>query len=322
MKAIRVHTFGGPDVMRLEECPDPKPGPNQVVVRLKATGVNPVETYIRSGLYARKPPLPYTPGSDGAGTVEAIGHDVHGLAPGDRAYVASLGSGSGTYAELALCERAHVHPLPAGISFGQGAALGVPCATAYRALFDRGQAQPGETVLVHGGSGGVGIAAIQLAQARGLTVFATAGTKDGLELVEREGARHALRHNEDGYLNRLMNLTNGRGVDLIIEMAAHLNLGRDLTVLAPRGRVVVVGNRGTIEIDPRQTMSRDAAVLGMTLFNATEADLVRIHAALGASLANGTLRPVVSRELPLAEAARSHELVLQTGARGKIVLIP
>jgi NADPH2:quinone reductase len=320
MKAIRVHEFGEPEVMRLEEVNDPQPGATQLVVRVRAVGVNPVETYIRSGAYARTPQLPYTPGSDGAGTVESIGAEVKRFKVGDRVYVA--GSVTGTYAELALCEEAQVHPLPDKISFAQGTALGVPYVTAHRALFGRANARPGESVLVHGASGGVGTAAVQLARAAGMTVFGTGGTEEGRRLVAEEGAHHVLDHRAPGYLEELMSLTEGRGVDVIIEMLANVNLDRDLGVLARFGRVVVVGSRGRVEIDPRQAMGRDASIHGMTAFNISPAEHVSIHAALGAGLEAGTLRPVVGKELPLAEAARAHREVLEPGAYGKIVLVP
>jgi NADPH2:quinone reductase len=320
MRAIRVNEFGEPDVMQLEDVADPKPGATQVVVRVSAAGVNPVETYIRAGTYARRPDLPYTPGSDAAGTVESAGAGVSRFKVGDRVYVA--GSVTGTYAGLALCEESQVHPLPHRLTFAQGAALGVPYVTAHRALFGRAQARAGESVLVHGASGGVGIAAVQLARAAGMIVFGTGGTAEGRELAAREGAQHVLDHRAPGYLDELTKLTGGRGVDVIIEMLANVNLDRDLGVLARFGRVVVVGNRGRVEIDPRQAMGRDASIHGMTAFNISPAEHVSIHAALGAGLEAGTLRPVVGKELPLAEAARAHREVLEPGAYGKIVLVP
>jgi NADPH2:quinone reductase len=208
------------------------------------------------------------------------------------------------------------------VSFGQGAALGVPYCTAYRALFQRAHARPGETVLVHGATGGVGIACVELAHARGLTVIGSGGTDAGLKAVREHGADFVVNHRQEKYTDDIMKATGGRGVDLIVEMAAHVNLDRDLGLLAKHGRVVVVGNRGRTEIDARQAMGRDAAILGMTLFNATEAELVEIHAGLIAGLANGTLNPVAGREIPLAEASRAHEAVMESGALGKIVLIP
>jgi NADPH2:quinone reductase len=318
MKAIRVHKFGGPEVLRLEEVPTPRPGPGQVLVRMRAIGVNPIETYIRTGTYAYKPTLPYTPGNDGAGVVEQVGADVNESKPGDRVYTAR--SVSGTYAEFALCTTEQVHPLPANISFAQGAAIGTPYATAYRGLFQRGDAKPGETVLVHGASGGVGTAAVQLARARGLRVLGTAGSDEGRKLAREQGAHEVFDHRAPDHFEQIMKATDGRGVDVIVEMLANVNLGRDLTILAKRGRVVIIGSRGRVEIDPRDAMQRDADVRGMAIPNTPPADWASIHAALEVGLENGTLRPVVGKEFPLAEAAQAHRAVMEPGAFGKIVL--
>ena len=321
MKAIVVREFGEPDVMRVEEVPSPVPGPGQVLVRIRAVGVNPVDTYIRKGAYARRPKLPYTPGADAAGVVSAVGHGVAHLAAGSRVYIIGTVAGAyGACAELAVCEPAQVHPLPDSISFEQGAAVGVPYGTAYRAIFQRAAARPGESVLVHGGSGGVGTAAIQLVRAAGMVVLATAGTARGLAHLAAMGATHAFNHSTPDYTDRIMEATEGRGVDVILEMLANVNLNRDLGLLARKGRVIVIGNRGTIEIDPRQTMARDADIRGMTLFNTSPAEMAEIHAALGAGLANGTLRPVVGREFALEEAPLAHVTVMSPGAHGKIVL--
>lgn len=319
MKAIRVHQFGGPEVLELEDVPTPTLGPGQVLVRVRAVGVNPVDTYFRSGTNPAIR-LPYTPGLDAAGIVEAVGSGPGLLQPGERVYVA--GSVSGTYAEFAVCEARQVHGLPSGITFAQGAALGVPYATAYRALFQRAQASPGEVVLVHGASGGVGIAAVQMGRAAGLTVIGTAGSERGRQLVASEGAHHVIDHGVPGYIERVNELTDQRGVDIILEMLANVNLARDLSVLAPGGRVVIIGSRGKIEIAPRELMTREADVRGMLLFNVPPVELARIHAALRAGLENGTLRPIVGREMPLAEAAAAHRAVLDPGAYGKIVLVP
>ncbi|MBI3880087.1 MAG: NADPH:quinone reductase [Verrucomicrobia bacterium] len=320
MKSIRVHQHGGPEVLKLEDVPAPSPGAGQVLVRVHAIGVNPVETYVRAGNYARKDPLPYTPGSDAAGVVQAIGSGVKKFKVGARAYI--YGSVTGTYAELALCAESQVFPLPAGTTYQQGAALGVPFATAHRALFHRGGAKRGETVLIHGASGGVGHAAVQLARAAGLTVIGTGGTEAGRKFVAAQGANHVLDHRAPDYLAAVMQLTAGRGADLIIEMLANVNLGKDLGVLAKSGRVVVVGSRGPAEINPRDTMLRDADIRGMTLFNTPDADLAAIHAALQAGLADGSLRPVIGQEFKLADAPRAHEAVMQDGKLGKIILVP
>ena len=317
MKAIVVREFGGPEVMKLEEVPDPIPGAGQVLITVRAVGVNPVDTYIRSGTYARKPALPYVPGTDIGGVVQAVGAGVSRVAPGDRVYAHAVDGGC---AELAVCDDWQVHTLPDSISLQQGAAIGVPYATAWRALFIRGGARAGDTVLVHGASGGVGTAAVQIAKARGMRVIGTAGTQDGLSLVATQGADHVLDHRQPDYLQRVMPLTGGAGVDVVLEMLANVNLDRDLDVLAFNGRVVVIGSRGRVEIDARKTMGKDAAILGMTLFNATRDEFREIHAGIVAGLANGTLRPVIGREFALADAARAHKAVMEAGALGKIVL--
>ena len=320
MNAIRVHGFGGPEVLRLEEVPTPQPGPGEVLVRMHAIGVNPVETYIRAGKYARLPALPYTPGNDGGGVVEQIGDSVTRFKPGDRVYTA--GSISGTYAEFALCKTEQVHQLPANASFAQGAAMGTPYATAYRGLFQRADAKPGETVLVHGASGGVGTAAVQLARACGLRVFGTAGSDQGRKLAREQGAHEVFDHRAPDQFEQIMKATDGRGVDVIVELLANVNLAKDLTILAKSGRVAIIGSRGRVEIDPRDAMQRDADLRGMVLPNTPPAEMASIHAALVAGLEKGTLRPVIGKEFPLAEAAEAHRAVMGSGAFGKIVLLP
>jgi NADPH2:quinone reductase len=320
MKAIRVHEFGGPEVLKLEEVSNPSAAPGQVVIDVKAAGVNPVDTYIRAGTYTFKPSLPYTPGMDASGVVEAVGQGVTRVKEGDRVYVA--GTLTGSYAQKTVCAEAQVHRLPAKVSFAQGAGVNVPYATAYRAIFQIAQGRAGETVFVHGASGGVGVAAVQLARAAGMTVIGTAGTLKGRELALREGAHHALDHRAPDYLDHLRSLTGGRGADIILEMLANVNLGKDLPLLAARGRVVVIGSRGPVEINARDLMGRDASIRGMSLLVAPADELAGVHAAIYAGLENGTLRPVVGQEIPLAEAARAHKAVMEAGAHGKIVLTP
>jgi len=320
MKAIVVREYGEPEVMRIEERPDPMPGEGQVLVRIKAAGVNPADTYARSGNYASKPPLPYTPGTDGAGLVEAVGPGVKAVKAGDRVYVAR--SLSGTYAELSLALESQVHRLPDRISFSQGAGVFVPYATAYRALNHIAHARASETLLVHGASGGVGIAALQFASAAGMNVIGSVGSKRGRELALREGAVHAVDHHDKGYREEILRLAGGRGLDVILEMLANVNLGADLGLLAPRGRVVVIGSRGEVSVNPRDLMSRDAAVFGMMLWNMNEEEAAETHAAIIAGLEEGSLRPVVGAELPLSQAPAAHRKVLESGAYGKIVLLP
>ena len=318
MKAIRVHKFGGPEVLQVDDVADPKPGPGQVLVEIKAAGVNPVDTYIRSGNYAMLPQLPYVPGADGGGVVKALGDGVTRVRPGERVWIARQAG----YAALVAADSAMVHPLPAALSFAQGAAVGVPYATAYRGLHHKAQAKPAETLLVHGASGGVGIAAVQLGVAHGMTVIGTGGSERGRKLVAEQGAHHVLDHTAPDYTKRLMALTDNRGADVILEMLANVNLQKDIDVVARFGRIVVIGNRGTIEINPRGTMGKDASIHGLSLWNATPVELTSIMAAISAGLANATLRPVVGKEFPLAQAAAAHQAVLEPGAYGKIVLVP
>ena len=275
---------------------------------------------MRAGTYAVKPPLPYTPGSDGAGVIEAVGEGVKKVKPGDRVYTAKTVTGA--YAEFALALEEQVHTLSAKVSFAQGAGVWVPYGTAYHALFHSAEARASETVLVHGASGGVGTAALQIARAIGLTVFGTAGTPKGLELAKREGAHQVFDHLKPSYQDEILKTTGGRGVDIILEMLANVNLSADLKLLATNGRVIIIGNRGEITINPRDLMLRRASARGFSLWAITPAEEADIHAGLIAGLENGTLRPVVGRELPFAEAARAHKEILEPGAAGKIVLLP
>jgi NADPH2:quinone reductase len=240
--------------------------------------------------------------------------------PGDRVYTAKTLTGA--YAQYALTLESQVHSLPPKITYAQGAGIGVPYVTAFHALRQVIRARAGETLLVHGASGGVGIAAVQIGRALGMTVLGTAGTEKGLELVKREGAHHAFDHTNSGYRDQILKRTGGLGVDLILEMLANVNLGHDLKLLAPHGRVVVIGSRGDVSITPRDLMTRRGSIHAFTVWSLSEADEKEIHAGLIAGLENNALRPVVGKELPLAEASRAHKEILEPGAHGKIVLVP
>jgi NADPH:quinone reductase len=311
MYAVRVHEFGDPEALVLEEVPRPEPVEGEVLVRVQAVGVNPAETYVRAGAYIDLPALPYTPGSDAGGVR---------VDTGERVYV--TGSLSGTYAEYALCREEDVRPLPDALSYAQGAALGTPYATAYRALFQRAGAVEGERVLVHGASGGVGLATVQLALAAGLQVTGTAGSQAGGELVAAQGDVRVLDHHDPAHVEAALQLTGGRGFDLIVEFLANVNLDHDLRALAPRGRVIVVGSRGPIEITPRDLMNAEGAILGMRMPNARPDEVEAARAAVDAGVHSGALRPVVGRELPLAEAPRAHHLLIERPALGRLVLVP
>ncbi|NXT73291.1 QOR oxidoreductase, partial [Zapornia atra] len=321
MRAVRVFEFGGPEVLKLQ--PDvliPDPEENQVLIKVHACGVNPVETYIRSGSYARKPALPYTPGSDVAGVIERVGEGVAAFKKGDRVF--TLDTISGGYADYAVAAASRTFPLSDNLDLKQGAAIGIPYFTAYRALCQKGRARAGESVLVHGASGGVGIATCQIARACGLKVLGTAGTKEGMNVVLRNGAHQAFNHREANYIDKIKEYTGMEGVDIIIEMLSNVNLAADLQLLSCAGRVMVVGSRGPVEINPRDTMSKESSIIGVSLFLATEEERRECARALLDGIEAGWLKPTVGSEYPLAEVARAHEdIIHSSGARGKMVLL-
>ncbi|XP_072296443.1 quinone oxidoreductase [Eucyclogobius newberryi] len=320
MRAIRVSEFGGPSVLKI--CSDvnvPKPGPKQVLIRVHACGVNPVETYIRSGTHMKKPPLPYTPGSDVSGVVQDVGDGVSVVKTGDRVFTTSTVTGG--YAEFTVADDDCVYKLPDNLDFTQGAAIGIPYFTAYRALVHKARVKPGEAVLIHGASGGVGVAACQLSRTLGLKVLGTAGTPEGLKLVLNNGAHLAFNHREDGYTDKITEATGGAGVDVIVEMLSNVNLDRDLKMLAYGGRVAVVGSRGPIEINPRDTMVKESCIMGVALFYATPEEQGECAALLFSGMEAGWLKPIVGRQYRLQEAPQAHHDIIECpGASGKMVL--
>ncbi len=318
MKAIIVKEFGAPEVMKFEETAALIPDENQILVRVKAAGVNPVDAYVRSGIYANKPKLPYTPGKDAAGIIEEVGANIKKFKVGDRVLTAD--SVSGTYAEFCLCEEKHLINLPENVSFECGAGVFVPFATAYRALFQKAKAQEGETVLIHGASGGVGTAAIQWAKNAGLKIIGTASSDEGKKLVQEQGADFVFDHSKENYLEEILGATGGKGVDIILEMLANKNLTKDFDVLAMFGRIVIIGNRGSIEFNPRLVMGKEATIRGMSLFNASPEDFQEIHKAIYKGLSEGCLSPIVGKTFPLSQAAEVHHEIMESKAFGKIVL--
>jgi NADPH2:quinone reductase len=319
MKAIRVRQFGPPEVMVLEEVADPVPAAGQVVIRVLAAGANPLDTYLRAGMKIGdySPVLPWTPGNDAAGVVESVGAGVFSVKPGDRVYAQPL---TGAYAERALCQASQVYPLPDNVTFPEATCINVPCRTAYYALFELGRAQSGQVVFVHGASGSVGNAAVQLAADAGLTVIGTAGTDEGSSLVKKLGAHHVFNHRQSDYLEKIRAAAGG--VDLILEMAASANLNHDIGLIKPGGRIIVIGGGRPVEIDPVGIIGAGVNIIGVRL-SLIGAELnQKIHSELRQRLSEGKLKPVVDEEIPLAEAARAHHAVSQSGSLGKICLIP
>lgn len=325
MRAIQISQFGNPDVLEVVDVPMPEPGPNQVRIRVWAAGVNPVDTYVRSGAYGDRP-MPASLGFDAAGEIDAVGHGVDSAVIGTRVYTCTALPGA--YAEYAIVDIDRTYPLPDNISFDQGAAIGIPYATAYSALHQHAATGVTSTVFVHGGSGGVGIPTIELAKVAGARVAASCGTDAGEEILRAHGADIIVRHDKDGYLDTLSSLVAApgsagqTGIDTIVEMAAHVNLGNDLTLLNNRGTVVVVGSRGPVQINARDVMRRDARIQGMLLFNLTSDERQEIHAKLYPLLLDGRLSPRVAARYTLEQVRDAHVHVLQSGIGGKIILNP
>jgi NADPH2:quinone reductase len=318
MKAIIVREYGEPEVMSVEEVETPEPSGTQLLVKIMSAGVNPVDTYLRTGIHAHAPKLPYTPGKDSAGVVEAVGSEATKFKPGDRVYTAD--SMTGTYAEYSLCDEKQVGRLPENVSFEAGAGVWTPYATSYRALFQKARVKQGETVLVHGASGGVGTAAVQWAKQAGAAVVGTASSDEGKQLVLESGADAVFDHTDEDHFGDIRELADERGVDVIIEMLANANLERDFECLAMFGRIVVVGNRGSIQFTPRLAMTKDATIYGMSLFNSNQQQRDEIHEAIYRGLSDGSLKPHVGRTFSLSDAPKAHHEVIETKALGKIIL--
>jgi NADPH2:quinone reductase len=270
--------------------------------------------------------MPASLGFDAAGEIDAVGHGVDSAVIGTRVYTCTALPGA--YAEYAIVDIDRTYPLPDNISYDQGAAIGIPYATAYSALHQHASTGAKSTVFVHGGSGGVGIPTIELAKVAGARVAASCGTDAGEEILRAHGADIIVRHDKDGYLETLSSLVAApglagqTGIDTIVEMAAHINLGNDLTLLNNRGTVVVVGSRGPVQINARDVMRRDARIQGMLLFNLTSDERQEIHAKLYPLLLDGTLSPRVAARYTLEQVRDAHVHVLQSGIGGKIVLNP
>ena len=320
MKAIRVHQFGGPEVLKYEtDAPIPKIGDDDVLVEVKSVGINPVDTMIRSGVFA-PPDLPYTPGHDCSGIVKEVGASVKNIVKGQRVYTTMTNSGS--YAQFTSAPANYVHPLPDELSFPQGAALGIPYVTAYRVLVTKANCRPGEFVLIHGASGGVGMAAVQMARAYGAVVIGTAGTDKGLELVQKAGAHHTVNHRSPNYIDTIKKIAESNGgIDVILENNAHLNLEKDMSMMSRLGRILVVGTKGSIEINPFLIMGTEASVTGIMVFNATEKERKESHNAIYAGIKNKWLVPIIGKEFSLQNASDAHQDIIHgKGALGKMIL--
>ena len=324
MKAVRVTRFGLEHPMELEEVAEPTPGPGEMLVRIAAAGVNPLEVAIRSGNHPRAAAmtLPYTCGTDVAGEVEAVGEGVEAFAPGDRVWGRAS---TGAYAEKGLLPAGSTGKLPDSTPFAEGAALPIPLLTAWNALVVKGEAAPGDCVLVQGGAGGVGYLAIQLARAIGCRVFATVSSKEKADFCLAAGTEAAINYREEDVPERVMELTSGRGVDVVVENIGCDNLPSDLKLNAVNGRIVIVGT-GTgkgpeVTIPLPAAMGRDARILALSSGNLNPL-VPGILRRLAPLLEGGAIKPHVGRELPLEQANESHEVLLSGKFLGKINLTP
>lgn len=323
MKAVRLHEYGGPEVLILEEIDKPQPGPGQVLVRVRAASVNQVDVAVRENRFPTPKEPPKTIGTDGAGVVEEVGEGVQSVAPGAEVVFSGIGIGSeGSYAEYALLAEVQAVPKPPSLSFVEAAAMGLVFPTAYYGLVDRAHVAAGETVLVQGAAGGVGSAALQIAKALGARVLATVGDDAGAELVLELGAEAIDRKHED-VAARVKQLTEGRGVDVIVEVATSDNLAADVGLVAKGGRIVCIGQGRTAEaaVPVGPAIGVGATVLFANLGNAGRAGVARLMGEIATLVEQGKVAAVIGEELPLADARRAHEL-LQGPHLGKIVLVP
>uniref|UniRef100_A0A914Z475 Enoyl reductase (ER) domain-containing protein n=1 Tax=Panagrolaimus superbus TaxID=310955 RepID=A0A914Z475_9BILA len=319
MRAAIVHRFGSASNIKFTtNATVPEIKENQLLVRVKASAVNPVDTYIRSGEYANLPQVPYIPGREGAGIIEKVASNVKKFSPGDRVWFTTPVTGS--CADLAVVAESSAFRLPNKTSFAQGSTLGIAYLTAYRALFIKAKAQPGQTCFIHGASGGVGLAAVQLAKAHGLKVYGTAGSKEGLQLAKNAGADHVFNHNEANYVDTILE-NNSNGFDVILEMLANVNLNHDLALVAKFGYICVIGNRGKIEIDPRRIMQKESSIVGVFLAHSEKHEYEHMANSINSMLENGTLNPIIDTELPLSNLPDAHIMVVEKSAsKGKIVI--
>jgi len=327
MKAIVVQKFGGPEVLNVDTLPIPEPGPGQVLVKVMSCGVNPVDTYKRSGLYPVLPSLPWVPGSDASGIVEKVGEGTTALKIGDRVWLSATNSGA--YAQFCVAPQVGAHVLPESLSFDQGAALWTSYATAYHALYHSTNLTPSPSthnsskkILVHGASGGVGLACLQYAVHSGVSqVLGTASSKEGLEELQKAGAI-PFNHKEVGYMGKIMDRTGG--VDVIVEMLANVNLGKDLTILGRGGCVAVVGNRGPVEINARDLMRNRSSVVGVSLQNATTQEVADMVTSISAGMREGFINPKIGQTYKLTETPKAHDAIINTttGALGKVIVHP
>jgi len=323
MKAVRIHRYGGPEELVVDEIERPVPGPGQALVRVLAAAVNPIDVAVREDRFPTPKAPPKTLGSDGAGVIEALGPDTSGVVVGDEVFFSGLGVGSeGSYAEYALIADAQAVPKPAALPFPEAASLGLAFATAHYALVRRAALQAGETMLVQGAAGGVGSASVQLARALEARVIATVGNADDAAFVAGLGADETIDYRSQDVAAVARGLTGGRGVDVVHELHVSANLPTDLALIARGGRIVCTGQgpRPEVEVSIGAALAVDATLLFMSTNNAGRVGVAAILGEVVALVERGAVKPVVGQTFPLAEARAAHE-ALAGRHQGKIVLV-
>lgn len=324
MKAMTIETPGAPDVLRLGEIPVPVPGPDELLVRVRATALNRADTLQRRGLYPPPPGESEILGLELAGEVETVGSAAHGFAPGDRVFGLV---GGGGYAEKALIDARMAMRIPAGWDFVTAAAVPEVFFTANETLFTLGGLQRGETVLIHAGASGVGTAGIQMARHAGARVFVTAGSADKIARTVELGAEAGINYKEEDFAARVRELTNKEGVDLVQDFIGAAYWQKNLQCLKTGGRLVLVGLMGgvKVEADLNLIMRKRLHVIGSVMRSQSLANKIAITQRFRERwlplLANGTLRPIIDTTFPLAEAAAAHRYMEENRNTGKIILV-
>ena len=324
MKAIQINEFGGPEVLKTVEIDEPYPNEDEVKVKVFVTGLNPSEAYTITGTYGYNVPnLPYVPGYDATGIIEEVGSSVNHFKKGDRVFLSAFSAerNTGTYAEKVVTDAKNVFRLPDNISFKEGAALGIPVFTAYKAIFLKANVRAGETVLVHGASGSVGSMAVQMAKAIGATVIGTSSTEEGRQTILDLGADHAMDHISEDNKEEVLNITNEQGPDVIIEMLANANLETDMQVIVKYGRIIIVGSRDTIEVNPRNLMTSEAIVTGMTFTYPTQKEMKEMQYGVNALLEIGAIRSLIGNEFTLDEPVEAHKSLMESSGNGRTIFV-
>ncbi|RED14327.1 NAD(P)H-quinone oxidoreductase [Pontivivens insulae] len=325
MNCVEITKAGGPEVLVPTRRDVPTPGAGEILIRIKAAGVNRPDALQRAGLYDPPADASDLPGLEAAGEVAAIGPNVSRWSVGDA--VTALLPGGG-YAEYALTRAEHALPVPDGLNWEQAAALCETFFTVWVNVFERAALQAGESLLVHGGSSGIGTTAIQLAAARGARVFTTAGSADKCAACEALGAEKAINYREADFVEEVRAATGKRGVDVILDMVGGDYIPRNIRALAPDGRLSMIAFLGGMkaEVNFAQVMAKRLTVTGSTLRPRSDAFKASVAATLEREvwplISAGRIGPVMDSSFPLAEAAEAHRRMEASGHIGKIVLVP